>query len=555
MSALASRLLACCAILPLVALGGCFRMTADDTASDADAVLTPVSDTRLLRRMSLDLRGVLPSVGDYEQVEQDPSALQALLNTYLEDPLFEERLVFVFAEHWHTMIDEFNGQSYDYQMDEDEAYDFERAVGEEPLRLMAHIVANDLPWSDILLADYSMANEITAAIWPIDEYPTDGTGWHPIRYTDGRPAAGVLATNGLWWRYPTTQFNQNRARAAAISKLLVCEDMLVRPISFSAGANLLSTEDPTTMTTVEPSCLACHSILEPLAAAMFGFYWVDEYAIDEIERYHPEREVLGPQLLGVEPAFFGTPIVGLADLGETILEDPRFTACATEQMLESYLRRRLTDADQTRLRTLTTTFESRDLQLKSLIREILNTNAYQAGGFTEEATSEDHDRENTARLMAPSQLMSLHANLTGFEWVAGGYNLFDNDEKGYRVLAGGVDGQYLTSPQQSPGVTWTLVHKRVAEASATLGVESELVEGETRRLFGAEITLANAPGDTVFDNEIERLYLRLLGSRPTAEQVESFGMLWSSLEQLVGAKEAWIGVVAALLRDPAFGVY
>ena len=53
------------------------------------------------------------------------------------------------------------------------------------------------------------------------------------RYTDGRPAAGVLATNGLWWRYTTTDSNMNRTRAAAISRLLLCEDFMARPVSFA----------------------------------------------------------------------------------------------------------------------------------------------------------------------------------------------------------------------------------------------------------------------------------------------------------------------------------
>ena len=44
------------------------------------------------------------------------------------------------------------------------------------------------------------------------------TGWQVSRYTDGRPAAGVLSTNGLWWRYYSTVSNLNRSRAAAISR-------------------------------------------------------------------------------------------------------------------------------------------------------------------------------------------------------------------------------------------------------------------------------------------------------------------------------------------------
>jgi hypothetical protein len=43
-------------------------------------------------------------------------------------------------------------------------------------------------------------------------------------YADGRPAAGVLSTNGLWWRYPSTASNGNRKRADTPSRIFLCHD-------------------------------------------------------------------------------------------------------------------------------------------------------------------------------------------------------------------------------------------------------------------------------------------------------------------------------------------
>lgn len=53
---------------------------------------------RLLRRMSLDLRGILPSAAELDAVEADPSQLDALRDAWLEDPRFEDRLVDLLAE-------------------------------------------------------------------------------------------------------------------------------------------------------------------------------------------------------------------------------------------------------------------------------------------------------------------------------------------------------------------------------------------------------------------------------------------------------------------------
>ena len=139
------------------------------------------------------------------------------------------------AERWWTRVDVFDIVYHDYQLDPLEEHHFERSVGEEPLRLMAHVAVNDLPWTEIVTADYTLANEMLLDLWPLQERETGQSGWRTATWTDGRPAAGVLATNGLWWRYITNRSNMNRARAAAISRLLLCEDMLARPISFAGS--------------------------------------------------------------------------------------------------------------------------------------------------------------------------------------------------------------------------------------------------------------------------------------------------------------------------------
>ena len=139
------------------------------------------------------------------------------------------------AEQWLTRVDSFNLSHVDYRLSEDAAFEFLRSVGEEPLQLMAYVGTQDLPWTEVVTADYTMANELLLDIWPLEDL-AGGTGWRPARYTDGRPAGGVVMSNGLWWRYYTTPNNYNRSRAAALSRLFLCEDFLLRPIKFTAPA-------------------------------------------------------------------------------------------------------------------------------------------------------------------------------------------------------------------------------------------------------------------------------------------------------------------------------
>ncbi len=195
---------------------------------EASLQLLPLSDPQRLRRASLDLRGVLPSADELDQVAEDGSAFAALRDDYLADPAFEERLVTLLSERWRTRVDVFDIVYQDYGLPPEEEFNFERSVGEEPLRLMAHVAAEDLPWTEIVTADYTLANELLAEIWPLD-YPDGESGWQKAYYTDGRPAAGVLASEmvvplgGSKWEPPrawsASPLQASRWSSAEISML------------------------------------------------------------------------------------------------------------------------------------------------------------------------------------------------------------------------------------------------------------------------------------------------------------------------------------------------
>lgn len=525
---------------------------------DADAALVPLEGARLLRRMSLDLRGTLPTVDELDAAEDaDEDELAALREAMFQSPDFEERLVRKLGERWHTRVDEFLLRNAEYiaegvgspQME----YAWERAVGEEPLRLMAWIAANDRPWTEIVTADYTLANEIMAATWPVD-YPEGGEGWQVSTYTDGRPAAGVLATNGLWWRYYSTVSNYNRGRASAIARLLLCEDYLSRPVSFDSQVALVDEEGVSSALKSNPYCLGCHASIDPLAAALFGFWVANEYSVAEMQQYHPERERLGELLMDAEPAFYGEPLEGLGQLGEMIARDPRFSRCTAETFAEVLWGRPVAAGDYDRIDALRAAFEAGDGTVKPLLRAVTDTAVYRAGGLAEDATDEQLDQENTARLMDAILLGSVLEDLAGFTWTYEGFDQLDNDTWGYRVQGGGVDGSFVTSTQRLPSVTWLLTGQRAAEGAAgQLAAQLDDAEAEGR-LF-TRVTSANTPADAEFQAELEALHWRLYAVRADEAWLADASALWSELESSEGPEGAWAALLAAMLQDPLFATY
>jgi hypothetical protein len=527
---------------------------------EEEAVVEPVQDLdapRLLRRMSLDLRGVLPSVEELDAVEADPTLVAHYRDEYLQDPRLEDNLVRMFAERWFTRLDVFELRYYDFDLDPTQEFEFEASVGEEPLRLMAHVAVEDRPWTEVVTADYTMANEMLAELWPL-QYPEDESGWQESYYLDERPAAGVLTSNGLWWRYVTNVSNMNRGRAAAMARLLLCQDLLSRPVSLEGAVTLEESEgeedsSEEAIRTV-PGCVNCHATIDPLAATLFGYWTVIQYNPLEMSSYHAEREILGPEYLGVEMSYFGQPVSGLSEVGLAIANDPRFFTCTARTAAEALWRRPIEERDFARIEELRRTFLSEGVLYRELLRAVLDTPEYKAGALAEAATEEDEEREVTARLITPDLTSTAVEDLTGFLWTYEGFEQLRNDNPGYRVLTGGVDGYAVTRPQQDPGITWSLTMKRNAQAAASHAVDTELVAGEEGPLFN-HVTLESVPGDAEFRAELESLHWRMYAIRPDEARLQELEALWSAVLVEHTPQEAWYVLISSMLRDPDFISY
>ena len=502
-----------------------------------EAPTDPLPSTRLLRRISLDLTGSLPSLEDYATVQSDPTMIDELTEQYLDTEAFETRVMFWMADIWHTRVDEFDIVTDDFDLDSEEWwYKFNRSVGEEPLRLMAHIAANDYPWSAIVTANYTMANPLLGDIFPID-YPENGSGWKPAQYTDGRPPVGVLATNGLWWRYPTDSFNKNRTRAAAITRLLLCDDYLLRPVIFEASPQILENTDLALQT--DPACLTCHASLDPLAASMFGFWWIEQFNPLEATYYHPEREGMGADQLSTTPAWFGQTVTSFAEVGQHIAKDPRFRQCAVKQFTQSLLNRPMDSTDYEMLEILQDRFETNLLQIKPLVALITQTPEYRSA-----SPIDQHADIRTVHLLTPDLLRSSVKALTNYDWLS-----FEDPYLDYqfRAMAGGADGFQTFSPQLYPSLTTSLVAKRLAQRASTVLISNKL-QGDGKGLFEG-ITIATMPSDPAFQKKLKDLRLLLHGYDADDDWLGSISTLWQEAYLIGGPDLAWETVISAMLQD------
>ncbi len=506
-----------------------------------------VSAVALLERASLDLRGVRPSIAEVEAVEADPASVNLRIEEFLQDPRFGERVRSFFADIYLTRQDAFPVTASDYGSD-DEAT-FAASVGDEPLQILSAIAEQDLPYSQIVTADWTMSNELLATTWPI-AYPEGAEGWQRSTYTDGRPHSGILTTNGMWWRYQSNGSNSNRGRANALSRILLCTDYLSKPIDFDRNVNLLDDAAVNDALKTNEGCVACHYSLDPLGSYLWGFYFVDYNSKSDTSSYHPEREETWQTTTEVAPGYYGQPGYTLDDLGGQIAADPKLAECITQQVFEKMTQRTVTLDDTERLTTLRETFLANGQTLRSLFLATAGTPEYQ------EALSLSAP---SRKLVSPDQLASMIEDITGFRFTYQGFDMMQTDAYGVRTLAGGVDGVFSTRPASEATATMVLVHERLAQAAAWYVVNEDRTNPSEARLF-TEVGVTTTPTSDpeAMAAQVQLLHLRLFGKRIAAdgEEVAANLALWSDLYDVDGdPAAAWAGVLSVLLRDPEFLLY
>lgn len=521
------------------------------TPDRADPVETlPQMDRiALLRRASLDLRGRLPTLAELEAVEADRDALEPLIDTFVQDADFPTSVRNLWAPIYMTRLDYFTISASTYGLSD--AAGFAASVGEEPLMILGYIAENDLPYTELVTGDWTMANELLAEAWSID-YPEDGEGWEKASYTDDRPSAGILATNGLWWRYGSTYSNANRGRANAVSKLLLCTDYLSKPIDFDRNVNLLDGGAVNDALKSNEGCVACHHSLDPLAAYFWGFYYNDIYSKLDMSTYHAEREYMYGSAVGTAPGYYGEPGYTLNDLGQQIANDSRYPACFVEQAFEQLLGRGAELEDTSTLTDLRDVFIGSGLTIRPVLAAVVDTDDYRAGVRQGGAPA------NT-KMLSPELLASVIEDLTGFRFTYYGYDMMTTDTYGLRTLAGGVDGEFVTSPAEEATATMLLVHERLAEAAAWYVLEQDKADLENARLF-TEVSFTETPSSDpdAMVAQVQALHWRLFGDRIDADgqEVEANLELWQDLYEAEGSvPDAWAGLLSVLLRDPDFLYY
>ena len=200
-----------------------------------------------------------------------------------------------------------------------------------PLELIAHVVENDLPYTEIMTAEYVMANPQAAEAYGADtEFsdPSDVHEFRPSKFADyylvddsrvfresgwdcpkyivypgdlpvDYPHAGILNSTVFMLRYPTTATNRNRARSRWTYYHFLGVD-IERSANRTTDAEAL--KDTNNPTLNNPHCTACHTQLDPVAGTFQNYDHEGHYrsahgGADSLDGFYKENPPGGADVL------------------------------------------------------------------------------------------------------------------------------------------------------------------------------------------------------------------------------------------------------------------
>jgi hypothetical protein len=541
-----------------------------------NVTLVPMPPADLLVRAAMDTRGIRPALGQLDTVEAAPGTYNAYVDEFLASPEFLERVKDAFDDALLVRREDFS----------DEARTETDAIYGEALELIAYIVKNNRPFTELGTADYTVANELYQRDpnrMPYPMEPVMGTAWQPSHYLDGRPHAGLLSTSAFYEVWDTNNTNKNRRRANRVSIVYHCYNFLDTIIDVTRDVDNNDPNAVLNAVTTRSDCKACHDRLDPLASFLFPMDNADIETNDSGNFYSGNAE-RWRSANKRPPAVYGAPGADIRDMGRLLVLHPKFGECQTKRAFKMlFLRDPKTNDELATAADIASRWGAEDgYDFKKLVRRWMLSNTY--------THRPDGNGADWVRRTSPERFESVIRDLTGFVWERDPDDdqddadpnsdpprlepvpLLTTEEDGYKIIFGGINGVSVSGRSYSLNASVAVVQRKIAALAAAhvLRTDLALPDGQRRLLNG--VTGAENPttDEAALRNLFAGLVRRLYGQRvaPSSPAVDVWMQLYRSLwndmtqggtgtNQVPGTRSerAWRGLLTAMLRSPRILLY
>ena len=564
-------------------LGACQPSAPSENATPAATPVAveryvPLDAEAALVRATTALTGLRPTAEELETVRTTPERLADIVAGYVERPEFGETIKDMYAEI--LLMRSLELVLPNIGLIEDALRsEIRDALSEEPLDLIREVVITDRPFTDIVRANWTVLNGLSARMWSGHDYNSAEGGLQRVNYTDGRPAAGVLSTAPFLVRHESNGANYHRGRADVLSDVFLCEPFGDRDIPISGDVDLSDDEAVANALVENPECVACHQVVDPLAqhfwpfrARVTGPQLVNGHDRDNCEPpaiCYPvpilrdpvtlDGELVDPwDILGLRgPNYWGAATASLDDVGQKIAADPRFARCAVQQFAAYLAQTDRGALDPDFVGRHQVAFADSGFDAKALAKAIVLDEWFLAQALGDGA-SEGTPEVPGPQVLRPEQYERFIESLTGFRleyYVAqsniGAVRALRSDELGFRAMAGGIDGSNVTEPVHTVTPVKLLVLSAYAEEAAGFVVDTDFAVDAAQRHLLRWIEASDEDEAAIRTQLVElhaQAYGRIVASED--EAITELYELWAAVAADSTPTDAWKSVLIGMFQSP-----
>jgi len=516
-----------------------------------------------LRKITLNLAGRLPTSSEATLIKNATSLagieleFDEILDSLMTEAYFYERVKTIFNDKF--LLDS-NGIEFDFlNFSKNDIFvtqlatkypaidiisirnKYKYGLTQAPLELIAHVVRENRPLTEILTANYAMVNSYTATVFNANTSDPNfnfvlgdlaslhnGTDFREAIITDDRgvliPHAGILSSLAFLGRYPSSNTNKNRARSRYVYDFFL--DIDVEGLASRDALNL-NNVDSINAPFNDPQCKACHTTVDPVAGLFKNWRNLGAYRDDNLNWFNgsvpPTMLTPGYGKNSVNPLPPSRSANALQWLAENIVTDNAFAVSMVKIVFKGLTGQNI-GKDSDTLELYKTNFVNSGFNLKSLIKEIVNGSYFLASNASENADIKQVAHLGMAKLLTPEQLHHKIKVLTGgYIWTAPKTTSTLLDIETYRILYGGIDSKSVTSRTTDPTVLITGIQQRIANQTAceTVATDFNLT---TNRIMFPLVDITDTPdttqGTTRIKENIVYLHKHFLGEVLTFDDVE-----------------------------------
>lgn len=547
-----------------------------------------------LRKATLALADRPPTASEMQRVREDPENLGAVIEGVLEEEAFLDRLRKYFdlqltkrqycsnaakkqrklygkeqACWWGNEED-----GYSCKTGRDDPDDWQRkerastkAICQESVNTIAHIVDNDLSFKKVLTADWTIVNPYSARSYGVFdqvynpdklEEPPDPENYRRAKLPQPNreepiPHAGVISDFSLMAAVGTNFSNRHRHRIWWLYEKFFGTDIL--QLAPEDDINALAASETDRPLIDRKECAVCHHVLDPPSGMLVRWgrkhghfnvrqnwernYWRvgDEYKAGYWNEAKTWSRGYGTEDFrssdaveddGYEDALKrGTPW-----LGKRMAEDPRFAAQSvrhayhlvtgeeplelpTDTEADDYRERlRAHLAERALIDRVTEEFRAANYDFKVAVREIALSDFFRAvrtaGPDAGERTA--LERVGTSELLTPQQMHRRLVNLVGVSWK---YNNGPLLLGTFRVPFGGVDATGTRKPMEEPNAVWAGALKRLTYEVGCEAPAKDFARSPEDRLLFPHVEPSTTPesGEEAIRKNVRYLHRHLLGEQ------------------------------------------